>query len=530
MTADMAADMAADLAAGMAPLAQAFAGLALAAGLAMLCTRQTTFICFAAQSAFVAAVAILGGQPLLMLAPAAGVAALWMARSRTPLPSTAIGQSAGIVAGAILTLLCLSQGETGIPLAVVLLAVVLAAARRDPVTQFLALGALGNGIALTGCLVATDDLLPLACLALPLPIAASLIGRPADLLATARRWAPRDAAARLGWAELAGAAALFATTLIVPLGALASVFAPLIAFDGVVRARVAQSGSAVGLSRRVASLLQLGFVLLAVCATEPLLSWIAVAGAASAALLRSAAEPPGRAVPAFIGVGLALFGLLTLPVEPALTGYLGLFAGYAMLAASVPDLAVPLLVLLLRSALQTEWLPAADALGMSVALIALLTCSALLIRPGRNRADVLLLAQASIAGLAIATSQPDARFAAAVLLVLLSLTRTASRATTEPAALLSLAALSGLPPIGVFPGLVLVVLAVSSHAPWLLLPLGLALIPVLLAGLPRRMPAVPLRTGMRSIAWLPLALAALFGLFAPMEFVRWLAAVTMGPS
>ena len=54
--------------------------------------------------------------------------------------------------------------------------------------------------------------------------------------------------------------------------------------------------------------------------------------------------------------------------------------------------------------------------------------------------------------------------------------------------------------------------------------------PVLLAGLPRRLPAVSSRAAVLSIGWLPLALAALFGFFAPAELVRWLSAVTMGPS
>jgi hypothetical protein len=511
-------------------LAEGFTGLALAAGLAMLCARQLrgAFICFAAQSTFVAAVAILAGQPLLALPPAASVAAVRLLRSRTPIPRDG-RRIAGIAAGAVLALLSLSEGDAGIPLAVVLPAIVLAAIRRDPVTRLLALGAVGNGIVLAGCLLGADDLLPLACLLLPLPMAASLAGLAPGLVETGRRWARRGSAAWLGWAELAGAAALFAASLIVPLGALASVFAPLIAFDGVVRASIARSGRPVRPWRRVASLLQLGFVLLAVCASDPMLSWLAVTAAATAALAATAARHPDRALLASIGAGLALFGTLTLPIEPSLAGYLGLFSGYAMLAASVPDLAIPLLVLLLRSAVQTEWLPGAGPIGIGVALTALLACSALLIRGRRDRADILLLAQGGIAGLAIALSQPDGRFAAAALLILLSLTRTASRAANQPAALLSIAGLAGLPPIGVFPGLVLAVLAIGSHAPWLLLPLGLALMPVLLAGLPRRLPPISLRA-FHSVAWLPLALATLFGLFAPMELVRWLAAVTMGPS
>jgi hypothetical protein len=213
-----------------------------------------------------------------------------------------------------------------------------------------------------------------------------------------------------------------------------------------------------------------------------------------------------------------------------MTGYFGLFAGSAMMAAVAPDLAIPLLVLILRLAEANEWPATAGALGAGVALIGLLTCSAILLRRRRDPIDILLLAQASIAALAIATMQQDGRFAAVVLLVLLSLTRTAARATGEPAGPVAVAGLAGIPPLGVFPGLVLVLLAVSSQAPWLLLPLGIGLIPVLRAGLPRRLPALSWRTALLSVGWLPLALAALFGFLAPADLVRWLSALTTGPS
>jgi hypothetical protein len=56
--------------------------------------------------------------------------------------------------------------------------------------------------------------------------------------------------------------------------------------------------------------------------------------------------------------------------------------------------------------------------------------------------------------------------------------------------------------------------------------------PVLLAGLPapgrRWMASGP--AALLSVGWLPLSLAALFGFFAPTELVRWLSALTAGPS
>jgi hypothetical protein len=516
-------------------LAQAGAGLALTMGVSMLCIRQVrvVFISFAVQSAAIIAVAVLARQPLLIPGSVAVSAVIWLVVRQPAATIEGRSLNLGIVAGGVLSLLCLASGETGLPLAVVLLSVVLAASRPEAVVRLVALGSLANGIALTGCLVAGDDLLPLACLALPLPLAVGLIASRRDIIGTAMRWMPHTVMARAGWvqagwAELGGAAVLFVAALTVPLDALASVFAPLIAFDGTVRAWIMRRRDASPPAERLAALLQLGFTLLAVCTTDLVLALLASLAAALASPLPAVQRD--RAMLACIGAGLALFGLLTLPADGSPGGYLGLFAGSAMLAAVVPDLAIPLLVVILRVADWSEWPGAAGALGCGVALIALLTCSAWLIRRRHQLAETLLLAQASIAALAIATLQPDGRFAAIVLLVLTSLTRTASRAARQPAHVLAIAGLAGLPPLGVFPGLVLVVLAVSDYAPWLLLPLGIGLLPVLLAGLPRRPPAVSWRTALLSVGWLPLALAVLFGFFAPAGLVRWLSALTTGPS
>jgi hypothetical protein len=92
-----------------------------------------------------------------------------------------------------------------------------------------------------------------------------------------------------------------------------------------------------------------------------------------------------------------------------------------------------------------------------------------------------------------------------------------------------MAGLGGLPPLGVFPGLVLVVLALAAHAPWLLLPLGAALLPMVLASVPRRLPDFAPRLETPSIAWLPLALAVLLGYFAPDTVGHWLHLLVAGP-
>jgi hypothetical protein len=519
----------------MTALVQGCSGLALVMGLAMLCARQprAVFFCLVAQSALVAGAAVASHQPLMMLGPLVTTAAIGGMRRATAFPAvTAGGVVLGLVAGGILVLLCQSCGDAGVALGVVMVAIVLAATRADRVTQVLALGAMQNGLALTGCAVGDDALLPFAGVALVLPLAGSLLPRSHGVAGLAWRWSPGYAARWPGWAELIGAAGLFAASLTVPLDPLASVFAPLIAFDGLVRAWIVRRRGGVSLGRRLTTLTRLGCILLAVCSRDPILAWLAVVAAATVSLLPTASRQWDRAVLAYVGAGLGLLGLLIVPVDASPVGFLGLFAGYAMLAAATPNLAIPLLVLVLRLADQADWPDAVGSLGTGIALAGLLTCSFLLIRRRRFVADYLLLAQVSIAAMGVASLQADGRFAAVVLLVLLSLTRTASQAAGGPAGMLAIAGLAGLPPLGVFPGLVLVVLAVCGRSPWLLVGVGAALMPVLLAGLPapgrRWMASGP--AALLSVGWLPLSLAALFGFFAPTELVRWLSALTAGPS
>ena len=128
----------------------------------------------------------------------------------------------------------------------------------------------------------------------------------------------------------------------------------------------------------------------------------------------------------------------------------------------------------------------------------------------RSSVGLLQQSQACIATLSICLGHADGRFAALVLLILLILCRSAARITEQPITSLAIACLGGVPPLGVFPALVLVILAISGHNAWLLLPLGAAYIPILLASLPRRLPAL-----VPSLGWLPLALALLTDYFAP---------------
>ncbi len=90
------------------------------------------------------------------------------------------------------------------------------------------------------------------------------------------------------------------------------------------------------------------------------------------------------------------------------------------------------------------------------------------------------------------------------------------------------AGLGGALPVGLFPGLVLVALAITGHSAWLLIPLGAAALPMVMASLPRRLPAVPLKASFLSMGWLPLGLTVLAGYLMPDTFVRWCHILTAG--
>jgi hypothetical protein len=66
-------------------------------------------------------------------------------------------------------------------------------------------------------------------------------------------------------------------------------------------------------------------------------------------------------------------------------------------------------------------------------------------------------------------------------------------------------------------------LAVTRQSPWLLLPVGAAIVPILLTSLPRRLPTLS-----PSIGWLPMGLALLTGYLAPEGLVRWWHIMTAG--
>ena len=553
----------------MTALAQGCAGLALVMGFALLVTRQVTAaaILLAVQSGAVAVTAVVLQQPLMAIPPVVLGGGIWLVRHETPDPRTtpAGGAKLGIGVAAALAILCQSLGVLALPSAIVLLSILLAATRSHPLMQVAALVAAQNGLALAGCLVGPSSILPearlfpIACLVLPLPLAAGLLVpaiplaawpfpnwmrgsawtfRSADASKTVGdRTKPGHGAGRVfvsrvpwrGWIDLGLALTLFAATLIVPLDPLASVFGPLLGLDGVVRAWVRRNRLALNAVRRGSALAQTGFTVLAVCAPDLTIAWLAVLAAMAMALLPTLSRRWGGAVLASLAAGLALFGLLLVSETTSLLGWFSLFAGFATIAAVVPELAVVLVILILRLANRAPWPPGVEALGIGIAVIALLACAILLTNPGRShRATLLTLGQASIATLTICLGQPEGRFAALVLLILLILSRSAARVTDGPAATLAIAGLGGVPPLGVFPGLVLIALAISAKNPWLLLPLGGALIPIVLASVPARFPNFSSWKAIPSIAWLPLVLAMLAGYFAPDGLVHWWRILTAG--
>ncbi len=601
--------------------AQGGAGIALVAGFALLCVRQISvaFILITVQSIAVAVGAMAMHRPLLALPPLVLAAWLWFIREWAHQDSTepAGGPKLGVCAGAVLAILCQSQGNLGLPLAAALLAVLLAATRTAPFMRTIALVALQNSVIMAVCIGLPNNvdlplLLPLACVVLPLPLSAGLLIPAVAAQAFRNRvW--------LGWTDLVLSVAVFGATCLIPLDPIASVLAPLLGLDGVLRAETRRKRHAgtQGLTPHAARFTMAGrglallnsiFVIAAVCAPAPLIAWFAILAAIATALLPTLRRRGDQALLANVGAGILLAGLLLQAAAPSTVAYLCLFAGFAMIVAVVPDLAAVAVAVLLRLAIQQDFPSTAGTLGVVLALLALFGCAALLIRgrrpavanigewatpaiageaPGTSlwtsgpltiftdppshvsaipngnlrisslipnqlalgsmarvprsaaepdsmvtltgdRATLFLLSLASIATLAICIGSPDGRFAALVLLILLILSRSAARLTRGPIATLAFAGLAGIPPLGVFPGLVLVVLAIAGHDPWLLPPLGLLAIPMMLAGLPNRMPDLRSASAFRSLFWIPLVLALVAGYGMPTGFSQWLHITTAG--
>ncbi len=492
----------------MIALGQGMAGLALVMGFALLSIRQLSAaaILLAVQSAAVAVAAIVARQPAMALPPIllAGLLFLTPGHLATLEPRTypVGGARLGVAVAAALAILCQSQPGLGLPLAVILISVLLAATRRHPLIHVMALVGLQNGIVLAATQPAM--LLPLACLALPLPLAAGIL---------APHLAPLRTASWHRWVDIGLALAILVATLVVPLDSTASVFAPLLALDGVLRAWQRRTRLAMPPLHRGLALLSGLFPVLAVATPDPTIAWLAILAGILTARLPTLTRRWDDTVLAILGAGIALFGLVAPP--SSLLAAFSTIAGLVAIGSVVPDLAPVLVIQLLRLADEAPWAPSLQALTIAAALLALLAC-ALRHRRAPSPA-VLQQSHSAIAVLAIGLGQPDGRLAALVLLILLILSRSASRIAHGQRDGAVGAALAGTIPFGVFPGLVLVVLAVSSHNAWLLLPLGAAFAPILLTAPPTFSPRLLTPT----LGWLPLALALLAGYCAPEGLVRW---------
>ena len=220
------------------------------------------------------------------------------------------------------------------------------------------------------------------------------------------------------------------------------------------------------------------------------------------------------------GLLLAVFGTIAAPLHPLL-GLGCQVIGLAILLTLVPALLPVALPLLLR--LGTE----AGAPLILAAGLAGLVLSTLPRALTAERGAV--LGQIGLAAAAIGLGNAEGAFAALILLILLTLTDTAARLTdrTHPLALLGLA---GLPPLGTFAGLALVLPAIAGHAPWLLL----ICLPCLATSgwrLIRR--ATNRRAGpwtLRALGWLPIAAVLILGLLMPAPLALWLRAALPPPA
>jgi hydrogenase-4 component F len=252
--------------------------------------------------------------------------------------------------------------------------------------------------------------------------------------------------------------------------------------------------------------------------------------------------------------------------------------GYAILAAVLPATLPAVLLVLVRhqallagTALGTRmdmlmiWFGLAAALGCGLLLAGAVEARrGTLVPPALMPMGTIALGQGAIAVFAFGLGSPDAAFAATLHLVLLVLTGAAAglSRTGEASRCAALAGLAGIPPFGVFPSLVLILLAAARQSPWTVAPLAVSLA-LLGWGSVRRLPPLrpltvttPGRTRGRPAslapeqiaperntyaresalpvsldaipAWLPLVLALLIGLLMPDSLAEWLRQASAG--
>ena len=566
----------------MGPLAQGAAGVALALGFALLAAqrfRGAVTVC-AAQALAVAVAALGQGETMIALVelaqagvlvgygrvvqepaagahrgaahqdaphgagaarhdglPSLGVAHLDAPPSqRRQLPGgrgdTSIAQGAILVAaGAILAALAATVPGTGLAFAVVLLGLLVLAAKPRPNHQALGVIAAQSGIVLAA-IVAGVSGWSRGLAVLPLLPALSFAGLwlGASRARTARLSAPAVAdgidtvvcslalilASSLPWqlgvhgsAWRLDARAAHVILLLCALAAAASW-----GRYGVRSARARIWGS------RLAILMG---TVLAVLSDAPVQAWLGMAVAAGgtiAAALPARAEAWRRLRLGCTGLAMALFGAVALSAMPPphvpVATVAAAALGYSALALLAPELTVAAIALILR-------LPAPPFLLLTLGLAALLVATLGLTTPeggGRRLLPLVGLAQGGVAVFAFGLGSRSGAFAGLLQLTFLALTQCALLLARPDGLdrLVALAGLAGVPPFGLFSSLALLLAATAAGAPLLLLPLGVGLAAVASAVL-AHLPAE--RRFCVSPAWLPLALLLLCGFAMPAPWVDW---------
>ncbi len=514
----------------MISLAQGGAGLAMAFGIALGGAQQmpTALILLIAQSLAVACAALAEHHvgTAFLAAVVNGGGAVWLLRRQVPQFEAAtapeLASLPALTAAVVLATLCQLRGALAQPLAVMLLAVLFAVTRRHKLLPVTTLLALQNGLALAAATAGAPLSATAPGLLLAIPSALLWLHQPAW-----RRpeWV-RGAAA---WGPLAVAVLLLAASLVFPLDPIGRTFAPLIAAWGVAtawteRARPPQP------SRSIPVVTLLGLVA-AVASTAPIASVLGLALAAAATRLPTARRRPDGLLLAMCGTGLALFGLLTARGGQPAVSFAMLFLGLGATTAVAADIGAISGILLLRLSVQGPWPTEAATALTVIAALGLAACTlALLAAPRPARVSLLRLGQLALVAAALSLNDDAGRLAAVFLLILGMLTDMAVRLAAPDRGLattISSAGLAGIPPLGIFPAVAMLIVAVAGRAPWLLLPMGACLAAMAGAGLPPRLHAAAARLTVPSLAWAPLGLALAFGYAAPAGLIRWLTAMTM---
>jgi hypothetical protein len=279
---------------------------------------------------------------------------------------------------------------------------------------------------------------------------------------------------------------------------------------------------------------RLAAILIATLPVNALVIWLALALAAvagAATRLPRMRTALTHLVPANAALGVALFGAVAFQVHAVPTGSVALLLGWGTLVLLDPAL-LPLFVLL---ALQLQGSLAGTVHAALVGNIMiglglgglLLSAAFLLLRPdSTRRPHALTLAQGGIALCAFGIGGPEMRFAGLLHLTLLVLSRCALLLSSDVGAdrVASVAGLSGLPPLGVFPSLALILFGTAIGMPWLLVPLVAGLVAIGWTSA-THLPQDATRVR-RSAAWVPLACALVLGIATPAPVVSWLQAIS----